>query len=275
MTFKAKKSFGAWFGLLFGMIVYGFTIWGIGYSLDETDKALKILLYIPTYLLMVVYVYLILGAFNLKYQIDEDHFILTWGVAKKHIAWNEFDEIIEIKGHGNFFPFLAITWPGYIVGLFQLKGIGPVRMYGTHAKEGFLYLKTQRGFLGITPQDGTLAQAIAEKAGKEIKIIDMDAMPIEEKGEDMHEDRFFKLYYRLNVILLGVYALYIAIFYPGSTAPKFVILLLVLAISLFLFNVGNAKRLYQFSDQGGYMTLLIGLAVTGIFLILSISQISM
>lgn len=275
MTYKAKKSIGVWFGLVFGILVYGFTIWGIGYSLDESDKTLKILLYIPTYLLMVVYVYLILGAFNLKYQITDDHFVLTWGVAKKHIAWEEFDEIIEIKGHGNFFPFLAITWPGYIVGLFQLKGIGPVRMYGTHAKEGFLYLKTQRGFLGITPQDGSLAEAIAQKTGKEIQIIDMEAMPVEEKGEDMHEDRFFSLYYKLNVIFLAVFTLYIAIFYPGSNAPRFIILLLVLAIALFLFNIGNAKRLYQFSPQGGYMTLLLGIAVTGIFLILSISQISL
>lgn len=275
MNFKAKKFIGAWFGIIFGILVYGFTIWGIGYYLTESDKTLKILLYIPTYLFMVVYVYLILGAINLKYQVQDDQFVLNWGVLKKHIAWDEFDEIIEINGHGNFFPFLAITWPGYIAGLFQLKGIGPVRMYGTHAKDGFLYLKTKKGFLGITPEDGSLARAIAEKTGQEIKVIDMGDLPVEEKGEDMHEDRFFNLYYKLNVIFLIVYALYIAVFYPGSSAPRFIILLLVLAIALFLFNIGNAKRLYQFSAQGGYLTLLLGLAVTGIFLILSISQISL
>lgn len=275
MIYKARKSWGAWFGLIFGVVVYGFAIWGIGYSLDESDKTLKILLYIPTYLLLVVQVYLILGAFNLKYQVNDDHFILIWGFAKKHIAWEEFNEVIEIKGHGNFFPFLAITWPGYIVGLFQLKGVGPVRMYGTHAKDGFLYLKTQRGFLGITPENESLAEVIAEKTGQDIKVIDMDAMPVEEKGEDMHEDRYFRLYYKLNVFLLAGYVLYVAIFYPGSDAPNFIILLLVLAIALFLFNIGNAKRLYQFSTQGGYMTLLLGIAVTGIFLILSISQISL
>jgi hypothetical protein len=70
-----------------------------------------------------------------------------------------------------------------------------------------------------------------------------------------------------------IFAVYLAIFFPGSDAPKFVILLLVLALVLFIFNASNAKRLYQFSTQGAYITLLIGLAVTGTFIILSLSQV--
>lgn len=275
MTYKRIKSIGALYGLVFGILTFGFTIWGIGYSLDESDKVLKILLYIPTYLLMVIYIYLILGAFRLNYTVNDDNFVLTWGVAKKHIAWEDFDEIIEIKGHGNLFPFLAMAWPGYIVGLYQLKGIGPVRMYGTRAIDGFLYIKTKRGFLGLTPRDGALAQAISEKTGKEIKVINMDEIPVEEKGKDMRDDRFFKLYNRLNVIFLVILGLYVGIFFPGSGAPKIIILLLVLAMDLFFFNLANAKRLYQFSPQGGYSTLILGLAVTGIFFILALSEISL
>lgn len=275
MTYKRIKSIGALYGLVFGILTFGFTIWGIGYSLDESDKVLKILLYIPTYLLMVIYIYLILGAFRLNYTVNDDNFVLTWGVAKKHIPWEDFDEIIEIKGHGNLFPFLAMAWPGYIVGLYQLKGIGPVRMYGTHAIDGFLYIKTKRGFLGLTPRDGALAQAISEKTGKEIKVINMDEIPVEEKGKDMRDDRFFKLYNRLNVIFLVILGLYVGIFFPGSGAPKIIILLLVLAMDLFFFNLANAKRLYQFSPQGGYSTLILGLAVTGIFFILALSEISL
>lgn len=275
MTYKRIKSIGALYGLVFGILTFGFTIWGIGYSLDESDKVLKILLYIPTYLLMVIYIYLILGAFRLNYTVNDDNFVLTWGVAKKHIPWEDFDEIIEIKGHGNLFPFLAMAWPGYIVGLYQLKGIGPVRMYGTHAIDGFLYIKTKRGFLGLTPRDGALAQAISEKTGKEIKVINMDEIPVEEKGKDMHDDRFFNLYNRLNVIFLVILGLYVGIFFPGSGAPKIIILLLVLAMDLFFFNLANAKRLYQFSPQGGYSTLILGLAVTGIFFILALSEISL
>ncbi|HWQ75452.1 MAG TPA: PH domain-containing protein [Syntrophomonas sp.] len=274
MVFKTVKSWGALYGIIAGIIIFGFSIWGINYSLGADDTALKVLLYIPTYLFLVVYIYLVLGTVRLHYVVNDDNFVLVWGVAKKHIAWDEIDEIIQIEGKSNIFPFLSMTWPGYIVGLFQIKGVGPVRMYGTHAKDGFLYLKTQRGFLGLTPQDGTLAKIIAEKTGKEIQILDMNTVPVEVKGHDMHTDRFFMLYTRINNILLGVFCLYVAIFFPNSGADRLIILLVVLAIDLYLFNNANAKRLYQFSQQGGYFTLLIGMAVTGIFLILSIVQIS-
>lgn len=274
MTFKVKPSIGALYGTILGIVLFGFTIWGIGFSLGPNDLSLKVLLYIPTYLFLVVYVYLVLGALRIKYTVNDDQFVLTWGVFKKHIVWDEFDEIIEVKGQSNLFPYLAIAWPGYIVGLYQLKGVGPVRMYGTHSKEGFLYLKTKRGFLGITPRDNTLAQTLAEKTGKEVQLLDMATIPDEIKGNDMHADRFFKMYHRLNLVFLGLLCLYVAIFFPGSGADPLIILLVVLAIDLFLFNSANAKRLYQFSPQGGYMTLLIGIAVTGIFLILSVVQIS-
>lgn len=275
MKYKTVKSYGALYGLIFGILAFGFTIWGIGFSLGEEDKLLKILLYIPTYLFLVVYIYLILGAFRLNYIVNDDGFVLTWGVAKKHIAWDEFDEIIEIRGHGNLFPFLAMAWPGYIVGLYQLKGVGPVRIYGSHAINGFLYIKTKRGFLGLTPQDGALAQAIAEKTGKEVKVINMDEMPVEQKGKDMHADRFFNIYHRLNIIFLAILFVYVAAFFPGSGAPKMIILLCVLAMDLYFFNSANAKRLYQFSPQGGYSTLILGLAVTGIFIILAFSAITL
>lgn len=274
MTFKAKKSFGALYGIIVGILVFGFSFWGISYSLGADDNALKVLLYIPAYLFLVVYIYLVLGAIRLKYVVNDDTFLLVWGVAKKHIAWDEIDEIIQIEGRSNLFPFLSMTWPGYVVGLFQLKGVGPVRMYGTHAKNGFLYLKTKRGFLGITPQDDSLAKMISEKTGKDIQILDMETIPIEKKGHDMHTDRYFMLYTKLNNLFLAVFCLYVAIFFPNSGADRLIILLVVLAINLYLFNNSNAKRLYQFSQQGGYFTLLIGMAVTGIFLILSVVQIS-
>ena len=274
MTFKAKKSFGALYGIIVGILVFGFSFWGIGYSLGADDKALKVLLYMPAYLFLVLYIYLVMGAIRLKYVVKDDTFLLEWGVAKKHIAWDEIDEIIKIEGRSNLFPFLSMTWPGYVVGLFQLKGVGPVRMYGTHAKDGFLYLKTKRGFLGITPEDDSLAEAIAKKTGKEVQILDMETIPIEKKGHDMHTDRFFMLYTKINNVLLALFCIYVAIFFPNSGADRLIILLVVLAINLYIFNNANAKRLYQFSQQGGYFTLLIGMAVTGIFMILAVVQIS-
>lgn len=275
MQFKAVKSYGAWLGLIGGIVIFGLTIWGINYSLGPDDKVLKVLLYLPTYFFLVIYIYLVLGAFNMNYSVTEEGLRIRWGVQKKLIPWDAVDEIIQVKGQANIYPFLGSSWPGYMIGLYSVKGLGPVRMYATHPEQGFLYIKTQKGFFGLTPEGSGLAEIIAEKSGQSIKDFDMDELSVEEKGYSMQKDRFFRLYYRLNIIFLLAFGAYIGIFYPGSGAPRFIILLLVLAMALFFFNIANASRLFQFSQQGGYVTLLIGLAVTGIFFILSLSEISL
>jgi hypothetical protein len=75
--------------------------------------------------------------------------------------------------------------------------------------------------------------------------------------------------------MLLAYSLYLALVFPGSGAPRFIVLLLVLALALFFFNIGNAERLYQFSTTGGYVLLSIGILVTGIFFILTLGELSL
>lgn len=275
MNYRPKNAYGSWPGLLLGLLVFAFTIWGINYSLDSSDRTLKILLYVPTYLFLIVYVYLIIGVFSLSYRIEKDTLVINWGFYKKRIKWDQVNEIIEVKGRANFFPLLSVSWSGYMVGLFCVKGLGAIKMFATYPQDGFIYLKTQEGLFGITPADHALITMLLNNTGKSLKTVDMDKMSSDEKGEGIHEDRFFNLYYKLNLIFLGIFAGYLGIFFPGSGAPKFIILLLVLAIALFVFNASNAKKLYQFSYQGAYITLLIGLVVTGIFIILSVSGISL
>ena len=103
----------------------------------------------------------------------------------------------------------------------------------------------------------------------------MDAIDPEIKGENMQDDNFYRILFRLNIVFLAIFALYLAIFYPGSGAPPFTVLLLVLAIALFFFNIGNAGRLFQFSSTGGYVLQIISLAVTGLFIILALSEITL
>ncbi|MEA4925827.1 MAG: PH domain-containing protein [Syntrophomonadaceae bacterium] len=273
MTFKPKKAYGGWVGLIIGILIFGFILWGIHYALDDSDRTLKLLLTVPTYIFMIAYLYLVLGAFNLSYKIDEDALHIIWGWHRKRIPWDNIEEVIEVKGRPNLIPFLAVSWRGYTLGLFSARGIGAVRMYATHTDNGFLYLKTSKGFYGITPEDHTLIAVVIDKTGKPLQLIDMDAMSSEKKGECLHEDRFYRMYYKLNIIFLAILAIYLGIFFPGSGAPKFIILLPVLALVLFIFNASNAKRLYQFSSQGAYFTLLLGLAVSGIFIILSFAKV--
>jgi Protein of unknown function (DUF2679). len=273
MNFRPKKAYGGWVGLIIGILIFGFIIWGINYALDESDVTLKLLLTIPTYLFLAGYLYLVLGAFNLRYKVEDDALHIIWSFHKKSIPWEDFEEVIEVKGRANLLPFLAVSWWGYTLGLFSIRGLGSVRMYATHTNDGFYYFKTNKGLFGITPEDLGLLPAVIDKTGKTLQLIDMDEMPSEQKGECIHEDRFYKMYYNLNIIFLAVLATYLGIFFPGSGAPKFIILLPVLALVLFIFNSSNARRLYQFSSQGAYFTLLLGIAVSGIFIILSLAKV--
>jgi len=273
MEFITRKSWGAWLGLIFGIILFGFTFWGIEHSLTENENVLRILLYIPTYLALVAYVYLIIGAFNMRYHVDDECLSIRWSLLKKKIYWSEFNEIVIVKGTANLFPFLSVQWSGYTVGLFNIKGLGPVRMCGTHMRDEFLYIKTTKGYFGLTPHDMRLADFLANKTHYGITIVDMDEIPNDVKGINYREDESYGHLLRINQIVLLLYILFIAIFYPMSEAAPITILLLVLAIPLFLLTESNAARLIQFSEMGAYVMLVLGLLVTMLFFILSITEI--
>jgi Bacterial PH domain len=270
VIYKPKKAYGGWVGLFTGMALFGFMIWGIGYGLDENDRTLQILLLAPIYIFLAGYLYALIGAFNMNYRIESDALVIRWALQKKRIAWDQVTDIIQVKGQANLYPYLGVSWPGYMFGLYSAKGLGSVRMYASHTEEGFIFIKTEKGYYGITPADQGMLTTMLDKSGKTLETIDMDQMSREEKGEGIYEDRTFLLYYRLNYSFLLIFAAYLGVFFPGSGASKFLIILLVMALALYIFNVGNAKRIYQFSAHGAYLTLLMQLMVTGMFIILAI-----
>lgn len=275
MEFSPKKTSGIIYGLIMGIVIFGFCFWGIDFSLGPSDHTLKIMLYIPAYLFLFIYLILITGLLNMTYRVEEDGLLIKWGIARIKIAWNEIQSINRITGKSNMSSLFGSSWHGYMIGLYSVSGVGAVRMFATFPQQGFIYLKTSRGFYGLTPADPKLIDVISEKSGIYIDTVDMDEMDPEIKGKSMQDDSFYRILLGLNIFFLGLFAAYLAIFFPGSGAPPFVVLLLVLAVALFFFSIGNAGRLYQFSQTGGYMLLMLGLAVTGIFLILSLSEITL
>ncbi len=273
MAFKPKKSNGAWIGLLLSIFIFGFFIWGINFSLGPDDKLLAIMLYIPVYLFIGIFIILLWGAFTLKYFCDETQLIIHWGFIKARIPWDQIISIEKIQGKVNYYSILGMSWPGFIAGLYSAKGVGYVKMYGSDNKNGFLLLRTNLGLYGLTPDSDKLAAMIAGKTEHAVDIVNMDELSPEKKGIDMQADGFYKLLLTINVVFITLYGLYLLLFFPNSGAPSFIILLLILAVALFFFTLGNAARLYQFSTTGGYVMLMVGIAVTGIFFILSLSEI--
>jgi hypothetical protein len=273
MGYKPKKSNAGWFGLVACVVIFGFSIWGINYALDPSDTVLKTMLLIPTYLFLALYVVIILGAFTLGYRVDDQGLQVKWGIYQKTIPWKQIDEIFEVKGKANLYPLLAASWANYNAGVFSTKALGSIRMFGTNIREGFIYIKSPLGFYGLTPADPGMVSEIEKRSGKSVQELDVNSLTPEQKGDSLEDDHSFKMYHRVNVFLIGLLTIYVAAFYPGSGAPKFVILLLILAIALFAFNAGNAKRIYAFSELGAYVTMMMTIFVSGIFLVLSVMAI--
>lgn len=278
MEYRAKPSVGVWFTVIVIIAAFILALWGINYSLGPEDKALKIMLLAPTYLFMLVFAFLAAGAFNLTYKTTDKGLILRWGAYTKVVPWKEITHVIKVVGKCNLCSIIGADWPGYQVGMYLAKGIGPIRLYATNPDKGFIYIKSNVGFFGITPPAQMyeeMLQNIADHAHKEIEVINIDELPEEVRGESEKNDYTYRLLKSINVWMLLAYIIYLLVFFPGSGAPKLIVLLLVLAVGLFFFNTSNAARLYQFSAGGGYAILALGIIVNGIFFIVSFGEITL
>ncbi|MGI6435913.1 MAG: PH domain-containing protein [Syntrophomonadaceae bacterium] len=278
MEYRAKPGRGVWLTILLAVFVFALALWGINYSLAPEDKVLKIMLLAPAYLFIAAFAYLAVGAFNISYRVGDKGLRIQWGANVKMVPWKEITQVIQVVGKSNLCSIIGADWPGYKVGLYLAKGLGPIRMYATYPEEGFIYVKSNMGFFGITPPAemyDDMLQYIATHAEKEIEVVNMDEMSEEIKGESAKDDYTYRLLKSINLWMLVMYGLYLLVFFPGSGAPKLVILLLVLAIAVFFFNISNAARIYQFSSGGGYAILALGVLVNGIFFIVSFGEISL
>ncbi|MDD3024684.1 MAG: PH domain-containing protein, partial [Syntrophomonadaceae bacterium] len=215
MEFNPKKANGIFFGLLMGVVVFGFCFWGIDFSLGPNDRTLKIMLYIPAYLFLFIYLILITGLLNMSYRVEQDGLIIKWGIVRIKIAWDEIQSINKIVGKSNMSSLFGSSWPGYMVGLYSVNGVGAARMFATFPQQGFIYIKTTRGFYGLTPADSKFIDVLSEKSKIFIDTIDMEEMDPEIMGKSMQDDSFYRILLGLNIFFLGLFAAYLAIFFPG------------------------------------------------------------
>jgi len=193
LNYKTKKSKGPLIGLFAGIIIFSSSFWGINYALNDSYNMLKYMLLIPAYLFFALFVLVITGALFLSYQIDANGLRIKWGVLSIRIPWQDIEEVNIVEGKSNFFSILGVSWPGYMVGIYTAKGLGPIKMYATHPERGFIYLKTKRGYYGLTPDNFDLQDEIVKNTGLTVNRIDMNNIPPEIKGNIITEDRFYQL----------------------------------------------------------------------------------
>ena len=271
LVIKPQKTLGMFLGLVFGLIFFGGYIWGVNFSISEKEMALRIILLLPAYIILVGYLFVLYGLASLGYVIGEDGLIIRWAHKRYEIPWNEIKQVSRVSGRINLVNILGISWPGYAAGTYDLKGIGALRLFATRLKE-ILVIDTGKGMYGITSVP-ELLPVLEEKTDKEIKFLDLYELPDSVIGRVVNEDIPYLVLMALNVIALATLGAYLAIFFPGSGASSSVVLLVVLALAIFAFNLANAPRIFNYMPYGGYLIWFIGLTVNVAFIAMSMSTV--
>ena len=109
MEYKPRKSWGSWYGLIVGGIVFAVCLWGINFSLGEEDQVLKLMLLVPAYLFLMVYIGFVASAFTLKYETNEKGLTIKAGPRRFTIPYEQINELINVKGRFNIFSIIGVT----------------------------------------------------------------------------------------------------------------------------------------------------------------------
>lgn len=269
MVCKPVKLKGLLMGILLAGFFFGTIIWGVNFALGPEDKTFRILLLGPAYLMLLVYICLWLGLATMKYTANDDGLIIAWLHKRYTIPWSDITEVVRVSGRLNLISFLGVSWPGYIAGTYDVKGVATGKLFGTDLEQ-LLVVKMGPISYGITPSDEFI-QAIAERSQKEVKPLDMYDVADDVIGKMINEDLVYLGLFALNILCIVFLMIYLAIFFPGSGADRVVILLLVLALAIFAFNMVNASRLYHYIHVAAYLLWLVGVIINIAFLVISMS----
>ncbi|MGE5398265.1 MAG: PH domain-containing protein [Chitinophagales bacterium] len=267
MVEKPKKAKGIFMGLILGVVFFGTVIGGVSYSLGPDDMILKMVLLVPSYALLALYLYLLFGFLTLKYLADDNGFTVKWATKRYFIPWSDLDGVTKMTGGCNLVNILGVSWPGSIAGSYIVKGYGFARVFANNVEE-MLILSSKNLSLGISISSG-LEKYIAERSGQELKTIDVFDLSKEETGNVVSEDLPYMILYALNIISILALAMYLAIFFPGSGANPMAVLLLSLEVALFSFNLATVTRLYHYMNLVAYLIWFIGLTINIVFFIMA------
>ena len=269
MVCKPAKLKGLLMGSLLAIFFFGTVIWGVNYALGPEDKVFKIVLLGPTYLFLLGFIVIWLGLATMKYIADEDSLVITWLHKRYNIPWSKITEVIKVSGRLNFISFLGVSWPGYIAGTYDIKGVATSKIFAA-ALEQLLVIKNGPFAYGITPSDDFI-QLIAERSHREVTPLDTYELPDDVIGKMINEDFVYLGLQALNILIIIFLMAYLAIFFPGSGANPKIILLLVLALGIFAFNMINASRLYYYNPKVSHLLWLVNVMINIAFLVISMS----
>lgn len=269
MVCKPAKFKGLLMGILLGVFFFGTVIWGVKYALGPEDRLFEIVLLGPAYLFLLAFIVIWLGLATMKYKAEEDGLVISWLYKRYTIPWSDITELIKVSGRLNLISFLGVSWPGYIAGTYDIKGIATSKVFGSDLDQ-LLIIKAGPIAYGITPSDEFI-QLIAERSHREVTPLDTYDLPDDVIGKMINEDLIYLGLQAINILVIVFLMIYLAIFFPGSGANPRIILLLVLALGIFVFNMINASRLFHYVPMAAYLLWLVGVIINIAFMVISMS----
>ena len=271
MLDKPTKFKGLVMGLLLAAYFFGTVIFGTKVALGPEDRLLELALLIPAFLLLAILVYILFGLLTMNYKATDDALVVSWAHKRYTILWSSITQIQKISGNINTINYLGISWPGYMAGTYDLKGVGPSKIFATNLER---LVVVNDGILNfaINPSEEFIAEMV-QRSGKDLSTLNMYDVPIEVVGRTINEDLGYLGLFSLNLVCLAFLGIYMAMFFPGSGADPTFLLLLVIAVTLLAFNMVNASRIFHYMAVGSYMIWLIGLTINIGFLALAMKGI--
>ncbi len=156
MVFKPRRSTGVLVGIAIIMSLLALDALLFSY-LRQNQISLVffifVLLVVLSLPLLVLLGYLVYGLFNLRYQLHRNALTIVWGATQRIIPMNSIREVVWGEGLEGEIKVRGIRWPGYMVGLSQIEGIGRTLFYATEPVAEQLVVITPHRAHSISPAD--------------------------------------------------------------------------------------------------------------------------
>lgn len=100
-----------------------------------------------------MFVYLLYALKTMQYEITPDDLIIRWGAARVRVPLGRIKGVEKVPGTMTGIRTFGVSWPGYYVGVFRMRGLGKVDMFATRLKGEVVLVHTAERSFVLTPED--------------------------------------------------------------------------------------------------------------------------
>ncbi len=153
MKWKPARSAGGWVGI--GLVIISALV-SLGLLWLLTSRPISASFFFLALAaliggaLVVVLGYWTFGFYTLRYHVDRNGIVITWGVLRQVIPMAHIQRLAPGTELAPTTRVRGFTWPGYYVGTGQDPALGPVLFYATRPRAEQLLIVTQSG-PGLAP----------------------------------------------------------------------------------------------------------------------------